>query len=339
MAKDMRSSLVGGLLGLSVVSTMALGQVVEKERETTVTGPKGRTIQRDITVQKGPGFINRQVEVKRPGETIIRDTRIQTGPGGGRFGGPPAFNGGIPRFYGGPRFVQNVIVPQPAVAGFIGLPPLGLFFGGGGGGGGVGIGGGGPVPPPPGGPGGPPPPPPGFDAFADAVGRLKSFHASSRRDGALALGRMGDPRAVLALNERLEHDFDKDVRVASAWALGEIGDERGAVALERAVLSEKWHHEVRDAAATALKKLPKPGEVRAPRTTTGPVSLPSTSPVPDVIQSRPSEIDPGPNPQAIPGSNPPANPEPVPADQPPPPPLPIPQLDRPTNSAPPGNPS
>ena len=85
----------------------------------------------------------------------------------------------------------------------------------------------------------PPQPPPAFDAFADAMGRLKSFHARSRRDGALTLGRIGDPRAVPALNERLEHDFDKDVRVAAAWALGEIGDERGAVALERAVISDE----------------------------------------------------------------------------------------------------
>jgi hypothetical protein len=326
MSKRWKTSLACSLLGLGLTSTLALGQVVEEKRDTKVTGPRGRTIERDITVQRGPGFINRQVEVKRPGETIIRDTRIQTGPGGGRFGGPAPFNGGLPRFYGGPRYAPAFLAPQPAITGFIGLPPLGFFFGGGGGSAVIGGGGGGPVPPPPG-------PPPAFDPFVDAVGRLKSFHASSRRDGALTLGRLGDPRAVPALNERLEHDFDKEVRVASAWALGEIGDERGAVALERAVLTEKWHHEVRDAAAIALKKLPKPGEVRVlptQPTTTG--SVPPPLPQPPMTyappaQSKQGELDPGPTPPPIP--------EPAQSDQPPPPPVPVPPLDRPTT----GNPS
>jgi hypothetical protein len=332
MKKRWKTSLASSLLGLGLASTVAIGQVVEEKRDTKLTGPRGRTIERDITVQRGPGFINRQVEVKRPGETIIRDTRIQTGPGGGRFGGPAPFNGGIPRFYGGPRFAPGFLAPQPAITGFIGLPPLGFFFGGGGGG--V-IGGGGPVPPPP---GGPAVPPPAFDPFADALGRLKSFHGSSRRDGALTLGRIGDPRAVPALNERLEHDFDKEVRIASAWALGEIGDERGAVALERAVVTEKWHHEVRDAAANALKKLPKPGEVRAPRTptTTTTGSVPPPIPQPPVTyapaaQPKQGELDPGPNPPPIP--------EPAQSDQPPPPPVPVPQLERPTTDGPAGNPS
>ena len=58
------------------------------------------------------------------------------------------------------------------------------------------------------------PPPSPADPLADALGRLKSLHGSSRRDGALALGRIGDDRAVGPLIERLEHDFDSDVRVA-----------------------------------------------------------------------------------------------------------------------------
>ena len=145
-----------------------------------------------------------------------------------------------------------MVVPAPPVySAFVGLPALNFAFGGGGGGGLGGGGGGGP-------PSGPQPPP-AFDPFADAIGRLKSFHGSSRRDGALTLGRIGDPRAVPALNERLEHDFDKEVRVAAAWAIGEIADEGGAVALERAAIHDK-RHEVRDAATIALKKLPKPGQ-------------------------------------------------------------------------------
>jgi hypothetical protein len=293
------------MLGLGLWASLVSGQVTEVERDTKVTGPRGRTIERDVKVERGPGFVDRQVEIKRPGETIIRDTRMQTGPAGPRFG--PGF--APPRFYGGPRFVENVIVQRPpAISTFIGLPALSLFVGGAGGAVGGGFGGGGPV-----GPGGPPQSPPAFDPFADAMGRLKSFHASSRRDGALTLARIGDPRAVPALNERLEHDFDKDVRVAAAFALGEIKSEGGAVALEKAVLHDK-RHDVRDAAKLALEKIPKPGEVPLP------ANLPPTTRIktPPPIPTGPSPIDPGPSPsrsQNVPLEAP-AN------DLPPPPPVP-----------------
>ncbi len=339
MAKRIRSGLARAVLGLSVVSTVAFGQIVEQERDTRVTGPRGRTIERDIKVERGPGFIDRQVEIKRPGETLIRDTRIQTFPGGRAFG-PPRFVG--PRYFGGPRFVENVIVPQPSpiYGAFIGLPALSFAFGGGGGA---------VVPPPAPVVAGPPPapqPPPQFDAFTDAIGRLKSFHASSRRDGALTLGRIGDPRAVPALNERLEHDFDKEVRVASAWALGEIGDEGGAVALERAAIHDK-RHEVRDAATIAFKKLPKPGQ--APTSTTGPVPLKTQSPLQapyqasPVIRSQPEVLDPGPSPSPTPNPNPTPN-QPgriYPEDTPPPPPVPanLPALEPPVTNGPFRNPS
>jgi HEAT repeats len=310
MAKGIKFSLAWALLGAGMASTLAIGQVVDIQRDTKLTGPRGRTIERDVNIQRGPGYVDRQVEIKRPGETLIRDTRVQTFPGGGGYGRSfaPGYFGGGPRYFGGPRFVQNVIVPPaPIIGGFVGLPALNFAFGGGGGGGG---GGGNPGPGQP----QPPPQPPAFDAFADAIGRLKSFHAHSRRDGALTLGRIGDPRAVPALNERLEHDFDKDVRVAAAWALGEIGDERGAVALERAVLSEKHHHEVRDAATEALKKLPKPGQPSPRKTSPLPTQ---TAPAPTVIQGRAyGDIDPGPNPVVVPPGRV------YPEDQPPPPPVP-----------------
>ena len=334
MAKGIKIGLAWALLGFIMAPTMASGQVVERERDTKVTGPRGRTIERDIKVQRGPGYIDRQVEIKRPGETLIRDTRIQTFPGGRPYG-PPGYGG--PRYYGGPRIVENVIVQRPPIyTGFVGLPALSFFFGS-------------PAPPPvvvapqplyvqpPGVVAGPPPtpqPPPAFDAFADSLGRLKSFHASSRRDGALTLGRIGDPRAVPALNERLEHDFDKDVRVASAWALGEIADEGGAIALERAALSDK-RHEVRDAAKIAFKKLPKPGE--SPVRSTGPIPSPSQAqthlPPSTVIQGRPEVLDPGPNPNA--------SGRPDLEDRPPPPPVPAgrPALEPPANSGPSGDPS
>jgi HEAT repeat protein len=95
-----------------------------------------------------------------------------------------------------------------------------------------------------------------YDEFNDAYGRLRSLHANSRRDGALTLGRLRDPRAVPALVERLEKDGDKRVRMAAAWALAEIGDPRAAVPLEKAALYDK-KQDVRDIAAKAYKQLPK----------------------------------------------------------------------------------
>jgi hypothetical protein len=44
MAKRTGSSLSWALLGVGMASTMALGQVVERERDTKLTGPRGRTI-------------------------------------------------------------------------------------------------------------------------------------------------------------------------------------------------------------------------------------------------------------------------------------------------------
>lgn len=338
MASAMRSGLAWAAIGLGWASTAAMGQHVI-ERDTKLTGPRGRTIERDIRVERGPGYIDRKIEIKRPNETLIRDTRVMTGPGGRPWGPPPG-----PRFHGGPTIVENVIVERPPLfGGFIGAPFFNLFVG---------------SPPPP-----PPvliypepiyaPPPlvaypqpvvvapplqiqpaprPVFDPFADAYGRLKSHHGNSRRDGALTLGRLGDDRAVPGLIDRLEHDNDKEVRVAAAWALGEIGDERAALALERASLYDK-KHEVRDAAQIGYRKLPRPGQTPDPSTgeVAGPSPVGAQGPA---IRSRPREVlDPGPNPS---GPS-----QPNPDDTPPPAPVPAngPELEAPTSPGPFRNPS
>ena len=59
-----------------------LGQ--EVERDTTITGPRGRSIQRQVDVQRGRGTIDRQVTIKRPGGTYERQTVIQRSPVMGR---------------------------------------------------------------------------------------------------------------------------------------------------------------------------------------------------------------------------------------------------------------
>ena len=272
-----RSIRTVALLGCVVGASAASAQVAE--RDTRLTGPKGRTIERSIRTERGPGFVDRKIEIKRPGGTLTRETRLPQPGGYAPRPGPP---GGPPRSRIIERDVvveRNVFVERPPLIAPFVAPFLSFSFG---------------APPPP-----PPPPPvvyipepvyiaapmvvaqppvvvtaPAYSqtpgppvaleptmplAVADAVGRLASLHHQSRRDGALTLGNLGDDRAVAPLIDRLEHDFDREVRVAAAWALGEIGDPRAAVVLQRAALYDR-RQEVRAASATAYQRLPRPGQ-------------------------------------------------------------------------------
>lgn len=266
----MRGGIKAGLaLAAWLAPAAGFAQIIE--RDTTITGPGGRSITRDVRIQRSPGMVERDITIRRPAGTFQRDTRIVAPGGGPRFG--PVPGGYRPGWGGGsgwgPRFVPAPIVvgggsnlgTDLAIGGasFVGGMLLGSALR--------------PAPPPP-----PvvvaqpvqvvpapvvvaqpvavaPPSPPPFDPFTDALGRLKSTHGNSRRDGALTLGRLGDPRAVPALTDRLKNDYSSEVRVAAAWALGEIGDPRAGVALERASLFDR-RREVRDAATTAYRRLP-----------------------------------------------------------------------------------
>ncbi|HEV3122152.1 MAG TPA: HEAT repeat domain-containing protein [Isosphaeraceae bacterium] len=300
----MRGRIASGMVlwvGALALGTTALGQDVVRERDTTITGPRGRTIQRDVRSERGPGYIDRRVQIQRPGGTLTREVQVR--------GGGPGFVGG--GYVPGPSrtFVErDVIINRPAYWGptfavgtpfafGLGLPFFNFNFGA-------------VAPPPVYVPPAPviiaqPPvvvPPPQVvvpDAFSDAIGRLRSLHEHSRRDGALTLGRMRDPRAVPALLDRLKNDTSREVRTAAAWSLGEIGDPRAGVGLQRAALFD-WRQEVRDAASRAYARLPQPGQEPAmapPGQPTGAVGPPPT------IAVRPSTSS---------SDVPPPPPEPVP---------------------------
>ncbi len=301
----------GGLvlaMGLVWGDSPAWGQV--RERDVTVTGPRGRSIERSIRSERGPGFLDRQIEIRRPGGTFERDVRIARSPAvagplphvrGGGFGpvGPIGFGPRPPVF-----LERNVVIQQrpslwPALAVGGGLFGLGMFAG-------SALAS---QPPPP-----PPPPvyaappvyavpaaPPGVvyyppqpytpepppqpaaqpaaatvvvDPVADAIQRLQSHHAHSRRDGAYTLGKLRDPRAVPVLIERLKNDDEKEVRVAAATALGDIGDPRAIPFLERCTIYDK-KQVVRDAAASSLARMPRPAQ--APPTSLEPAEPPSVT--------------------------------------------------------------
>jgi hypothetical protein len=253
------SSLVVAIAGLSSAWPIApLGaQTVVREREATITGPRGRSIDRKLEVERGPGGYERRLQIQRPGVTLERDLRIQPGPRGGGF----AAGGWGPR----PMVVErNIFVgPRPGPFwsfGFMAAPVLTFPFWSS------------PPPPPPVVVAAPPPvvaAPPGngmvaapgaaaqpspLDPVALEAQRLQSHHSSSRRDAAVALGRLGDRRAVPPLVHVLKYDSSKDVKVASATALGQLGGPEAEVVLERCIIYEK-KQEVRDAAAAALHRL------------------------------------------------------------------------------------
>jgi hypothetical protein len=140
MKRWLHSALVLAL-GIGCAATTAGGQTVE--RQTSVTGPRGRTIERDVTIQRGPGFVDRNVQIQRPGGTFDRNTSIQRGPGfvdrsvniqrpgGGSFSsntmvqrgvggfGPPGRGFGFPGPGGGFRggWGPRTIVEQPVIVG------------------------------------------------------------------------------------------------------------------------------------------------------------------------------------------------------------------------------
>ena len=61
--------------GLASPQGMLRGQTVE--RDTTITGPRGRSIQRQVEVQRNGGTIDRSIQIKRPGGTFERQVQVQ----------------------------------------------------------------------------------------------------------------------------------------------------------------------------------------------------------------------------------------------------------------------
>jgi len=81
-----------------------------------------------------------------------------------------------------------------------------------------------------------------------------------RRAAVEALGKTGEPQALLALIQALR-DKDEDVRQAAAWALGKLGDRQAVPALLEVL--KNWDWQVRRAAAWALGEIGDPQAVPA----------------------------------------------------------------------------
>lgn len=295
------------ILLLLMAGGPAHGQVID--RGASVTGPGGRTVERQVRRERRPGELSREITIQRPAGTIHRELDLQRGGTMPPRGGVPASFGAI----GGPRpnvYIERNVFVEPPVPRFGVSPFFSFFFGA------PPL----PIPPPVVFMPAPPPPPvvvverqpyavpvpaatappaqvPAFDPYSDALGRLNSRHDNSRRDGALTLGRIGDPRAVPALIDLLQSDRDPDVRTASAQALGAIGDPRAAPALETAALQDR-RREVRQAASQSYARLPR--AVAAPPNSSDP-----DAPVPVPVPPPPTPMPPNSDPPLL---MPPANP-------------------------------
>ncbi len=84
---------------------------------------------------------------------------------------------------------------------------------------------------------------------------LGAKYPITRKRAALALGRIGDERAVPTLVEVLQSDSDSDVRQMIAFALGEIESPLGADALISVLKNTRESGEVRARAVEALGKI------------------------------------------------------------------------------------
>jgi hypothetical protein len=238
-----------------LMSTNASAQTFE--RDVTVTGPRGRTLERKTEIHRGPGGVERDILIRRPAGTLSRQVEVHRTPGFAPRG-----------HYYGPRFVPWGPPPRvgPSSGALIGLgvglaalPAIGFAAG-------AAAASRPPVvvaPAPATIVSGPtvvaaPPvqtaPANAIDPVNLAAQKLYSNHHTSRRDGALELGRLGDPRAVPALIHVLKFDTYKDVKIAAATALGQIGGPEAATALERCIIYEK-KDAVREAATAALSRL------------------------------------------------------------------------------------
>ena len=99
----------------------------------TITGPRGRSIERQVRTERGPGTISRDVRIQRPGGTIERQTVIGRQPGVAYGGRPGVIERNV--YVGGPRVIERdvVVTRGPSWGGGLGIsaPFFGLFLGSG----------------------------------------------------------------------------------------------------------------------------------------------------------------------------------------------------------------
>lgn len=295
MNRWMKLVLCGSVGWSGLIEGTAAAQTATRERDVSITGPGGRTLERHMSATRGPGYVDRQLSVSRPAGTLERSVHASAapafrggppgpGPGWGPrpgpwFGPPPPRGGGmnplvsfgigslagaaIGATVARATAPETVVVASPPVIvqqpGFVAAPAVIAA-----------------------------PPvvvqqPTVVASTVDplypvalAAQRLQSIHYGTRREAAQALGMLGDPRGIAPLVDVLKNDWYPSVRIAAAEAIGQIGGPEAEVVLGRAVVYEK-KDSVREAAAHALN---------VARAKTAAMAVSQPAPSETVIESR-----------------------------------------------------
>ena len=125
----LRSFAAGVTLALSLASLAPSAQAQVRERDVTITGPRGNSIKRQFESVRTPGGLTREMTITRPAGTYHRELNVTR---------PPSVVGGGPRGWGYPPVRNDVYIerdvivppPRPFVPGFssfnlsLGLPLL-----------------------------------------------------------------------------------------------------------------------------------------------------------------------------------------------------------------------
>ncbi|MFO0957807.1 MAG: HEAT repeat domain-containing protein [Isosphaeraceae bacterium] len=316
--RDFRSTLLAILAIAWTTTGAAAQQVFERDRE--IRGPNGNTIDRRVRIERSPGAVTREIDIKRPDGVYHRSVTMPTGPGPGpvprgawgpAWGPPPPPHGGGPGFWGGVAgfgipfagalagsVVGNALsTPRPAVIapGPVVVSPAPVMV----------------APAPPAviaAPHQPTPPPPN-DPLPAEIERLRSWNGSTRMEAAMLLGKVGDNRAVPALIRAMRDDHKDEVRENSAFALGLIGDPSARPYLEVAANSDS-RRKVRDAALKALGMMDQAAAVANPGANPTQANFPYNEAAPQPVPTVTAGPASGPSPEPL--SSKPANPPPIP---------------------------
>jgi HEAT repeat protein len=85
-------------------------------------------------------------------------------------------------------------------------------------------------------------------------GDVNQYYTPAKKDAVIALGLLGEERAVPLLVEHLQNEENDDLRYQIVKALGWIKSAKAVPALEKALKEDKYEH-ARGAAAIALKEI------------------------------------------------------------------------------------
>lgn len=272
------------VLAIVAISTNATAQqVFERDRE--IRGPHGNTIDRRVRIERTPGAVTREIDIRRPDGALHRVVTMPTGPSApprGHFGpmppppppprGGPGFWGGVAGFgipfagaLAGSVVGNALAAPRPAVVapGPVIVAPAPVLVA---------------APVQPVAPAPLPSPAPINDPLPAEIERLRSWNGGTRMEAALLLGKVRDARAVPALIRSMRDDHKDEVRENAAFALGLIGDPSARPYLEVAAQSDS-KRKVREAAMKALGMIDQAAASATPSPTQAIVAEPTPEPV------------------------------------------------------------